>query len=175
MKPLATYTPAIDKGYSLATGIDDVPFMRKENGEIWPENVYKSYKGIVSLRDSIIFSVNTNAVRTLKDVGIDKSKKYLEKFGLIKEDGDDNFVTKDEDSKNNDENLAAMGLGAMTNGMTLLDMTAAYAALANAGEYIEPLLFQKLKITGEKLYLMKKIKRKIRLQVLKPLIKLHQP
>ncbi|MDU6064987.1 MAG: transglycosylase domain-containing protein, partial [Anaerococcus sp.] len=61
MKPLATYTPAIDKGYSLATGIDDVPFMRKENGEIWPENIYKSYKGIVSLRDSIVFSVNTNA------------------------------------------------------------------------------------------------------------------
>ena len=160
MKPLATYTPAIDKGYSLATGIDDVPFMRKENGEIWPENVYKSYKGIVSLRDSIIFSVNTNAVRTLKDVGIDKSKKYLEKFGLIKEDGDDNFVTKDEDSKNNDENLAAMGLGAMTNGMTLLDMTAAYAALANAGEYIEPLTFSKIEDNKGKVIFDEKDKKK---------------
>lgn len=160
MKPLATYTPAIDKGYSLATGIDDVPFMRKENGEIWPENVYKSYKGIVSLRDSIVFSVNTNAVRTLKDVGIDNSKKYLKKFGLIKDDGNDNFVTKEENPKNNDENLAAMGIGAMTNGMTLVDMTAAYAALANGGEYIEPLSFSKIEDNKGKVIFDKKDKKK---------------
>ncbi|WP_276876831.1 transglycosylase domain-containing protein [Anaerococcus hydrogenalis] len=160
MKPLATYTPAIDKGYSLATGIDDVPFMRKENGEIWPENVYKSYKGIVSLRDSIVYSVNTNAVRTLKDVGIANSKKYLEKFGLIKENGDDNFVTKDENPKNNDENLASMGLGAMTNGMTLVDMTAAYAALANKGEYIEPLAFSKIEDNQGKVIFSEKDKKR---------------
>lgn len=160
MKPLATYTPAIDKGYSLATGIDDVPFMRKENGEIWPENVYKSYKGIVSLRDSIVFSVNTNAVRTLKDVGIDNSKKYLKKFGLIKDDGNDNFVTKEENPKNNDENLAAMGIGAMTNGMTLVDMTAAYAALANGGEYIEPLSFSKIEDNKGKVIFDEKDKKK---------------
>lgn len=160
MKPLATYTPAIDKGYSLATGIDDVPFMRKENGEIWPENVYKSYKGMVSLRDSIVFSINTNAVRTLKDVGIDNSKKYLKNFGLIKENGDDNFVTKEENPKNNDENLAAMGIGAMTNGMTLVDMTAAYAALANGGEYIEPLSFSKIEDNKGKVIFDEKDKKK---------------
>lgn len=144
IKPIATYTPALDNGYNLATGIDDVPFMRNENGEIWPENVYKSYKGIVSLRDSIIHSVNTNAVRTLKDIGIDSSKRYLENFGIIKENGNDNFVEKDENSEHNDENLAAMGLGAMTNGLSVLDMTAAYATLANEGEYIEPLTFSKI-------------------------------
>lgn len=160
MKPLATYTPAIDKGYSLATGIDDVPFMRKENGEIWPENVYRSYKGIVSLRDSIVYSVNTNAVRTLKDVGIDNSKKYLKKFGLIKDDGNDYFVTKEENPKNNDENLAAMGLGAMSNGMTLVDMTAAYAALANGGEYIEPLSFSKIEDNKGKVIFDEKDKKK---------------
>lgn len=160
MKPLATYTPAIDKGYSLATGIDDVPFMRNENGEIWPENVYRSYKGIVSLRDSIVYSVNTNAVRTLKDVGIDNSKKYLKKFGLIKDDGNDYFVTKEENPKNNDENLAAMGLGAMTNGMTLVDMTAAYAALANGGEYIEPLSFSKIEDNKGKVIFDEKDKKK---------------
>lgn len=160
MKPIATYTPALDNGYNLATGIDDVPFMRNEEGEIWPVNVYRSYKGIVSLRDSIVFSVNTNAVRTLKDVGIEKSKKYLENFGLIKESGYDNFVTKEEDSKNNDENLAAMGLGAMTRGMTLLDMTGAYAALANGGEYIEPLAFSKIEDNQDKVIFDSKDKKK---------------
>lgn len=144
IKPLATYTAALDNGYNLATGIDDVPFMRNENGEIWPENVYKSYKGIVSLRDSLVYSINTNAVRTLNDIGIEKSEEYLKNFGLIKDNGDDNFVTKNEDIEHNDENLAAMGLGAMTKGQSVLDMTAAYAALANKGEYIEPLTFSKI-------------------------------
>ena len=151
IKPIATYTAALDNGYSLATGIDDVPFMRNEDGEIWPENVYQYYKGIVSLRDSIKDSINTNAVRTLKDIGIDKSMEYLRNFGLINEDGNDNFVTKSENSATNDENLAALGLGAMTNGMTVLDMTAAYASLANSGEYIEPLTFSKIQDAKDKI------------------------
>lgn len=151
IKPIATYTPALDNGYNLATGIDDVPFMRNEEGEIWPENVYKSYKGIVSLRKSIEFSVNTNAVRTLDDIGIDTSKKYLKNFGIIKENpNDDNFISKDENSKVNDENLAALGLGAMTKGLTTLDMVGAYQALANDGEYIEPLTFSKIEDTNGK-------------------------
>ena len=150
IKPLATYTPALDNGYNLASPIDDVPFMRNENGEIWPENVYKYYKGIVSLRDSLVYSINTNAVRTLDDIGIKKSKEYLKNFGLIKENNKDNFVTKEEDSAHNDENLAALGLGAMTKGLSVVDMTAAYAALANDGEYIEPLAFSKIQDNKDK-------------------------
>lgn len=151
IKPIATYTPALDNGYNLATGIDDVPFMRNEKGEIWPENVYKSFKGIVSLRESIEFSINTNAVRTLDDIGIDTSKKYLKNFGIIKDDpDDDNFVSKEENSKTNDENLAALGLGAMTKGLTTLDMVGAYQALANGGEYIEPLTFSKIEDSNGK-------------------------
>ena len=69
-----------------------------------------------------------------KRQGIDTSLQYLKNFGIIKEDGKDNFVTSDENRETNDENLAAMGLGAMTNGLTALDMTGAYAALANGGK-----------------------------------------
>lgn len=160
IKPIATYTAALDNGYNLATGIDDVPFMRNENGDIWPENVYLSYKGIVSLRDSLVYSINTNAVRTLEDIGIDKSKEYLKNFGIIKENGDDNFVTKEEDKNQNDENLAAMGLGAMTKGQSVLDMTAAYAALANNGEYEEPLTFSKIEDRQGKVIFEEKDKKK---------------
>ncbi|MCI5839662.1 MAG: transglycosylase domain-containing protein [Peptoniphilaceae bacterium] len=155
IKPLATYTPALDNGYSLASGIDDVPFMRNKKGEIWPNNVYGYYMGIVSLRDSIKYSINTNAVRTLDDIGIKKSKKYLEKFGIINKDYPerDNFVEKDEGDKNNDENLAAMGLGAMTDGLSVLDMTGAYGALANGGTYNEPLSFSKIEdSTGKTIF-----------------------
>ena len=145
IKPLATYTPALDNGFNLASGIDDVPFMKDENDKPWPVNVYGYYMGLTSLRDSLKMSINTAAVSTLNKVGIETSKKYLKNFGLIKENGDDDyFVSKDENSETNDENLAALGVGAMSHGFTNLDMTAAYASLANGGEYIEPLTFSKI-------------------------------
>lgn len=144
MKPIATYTPALDNGFNLATGIDDVPFMIDEDGKPWPNNVYGYYMGVKPLREALKLSINTTAVATLDKVGIDTSLQYLKNFGIIKENGKDNFVTSDENRETNDENLAAMGLGAMTNGLTALDMTGAYAALANGGKYLEPLTFSKI-------------------------------
>ena len=144
MKPLATYTPALDNGFNLATGVDDVPFMLDEDNKPWPNNVYGYYMGVKPIREALKLSINTIAVSTLDQVGIDTSLKYLKNFGIIKENGKDNFVTSDENKETNDENLAALGLGAMTNGLTALDMTGAYAALANGGKYLEPLTFSKI-------------------------------
>lgn len=144
IKPIATYTPALDNGFNLATGLDDVPFMIDEDNKPWPNNVYGYYMGVKPLREALKLSINTTAVSTLDKVGIDTSLEYLKNFGIIKEDGKDNFITSDENRETNDENLAAMGLGAMTNGLTALDMTGAYAALANGGKYLEPLTFSKI-------------------------------
>lgn len=144
IKPIATYTPALDNGFNLATGLDDVPFMLDEDNKPWPNNVYGYYMGVKPLREALKLSINTTAVSTLDKVGIDTSLEYLKNFGIIKEDGKDNFITSDENRETNDENLAAMGLGAMTNGLTALDMTGAYAALANSGKYLEPLTFSKI-------------------------------
>lgn len=144
IKPLATYTPALDNGFNLATGMDDVPFMLDEDNKPWPNNVYGYFMGIKPIREALKLSINTIAVATLDQVGIDTSIKYLKNFGIIKENCKDNFVTSDENKETNDENLAALGLGAMTNGLTALDMTGAYAALANGGKYLEPLTFSKI-------------------------------
>lgn len=144
MKPLATYTPALDNGFNLATGVDDVPFMLDEDDKPWPNNVYGYYMGVKPIREALKLSINTIAVSTLDQIGIDTSLNYLKNFGIIKENGKDNFVTSDENKDTNDENLAALGLGAMTNGLTALDMTGAYAALANGGKYLEPLTFSKI-------------------------------
>ena len=144
IKPIATYTPALDNGFNLATGVDDVPFMMDADGKAWPSNVYGYYMGVKPVREALKLSINTIAVRTLDKVGIDTSISYLKNFGIIKENVKDNFVTSDENKETNDENLAALGLGAMTNGLTALDMTGAYAALANDGRYLEPLTFSKI-------------------------------
>ena len=153
IKPIATYTAAFDNGFNLATGMDDVPLMKNEEDQPWPKNVYEYYMGLVPIRKAIELSINTIAVRTLKEVGIEKSLEYLKNFGIIREDGEDNFVSKEENPRTNDENLAALGLGSMTNGLTTLDMTAAYAALANQGKYNEPLTFSKIEdSTGKVLF-----------------------
>lgn len=145
IKPIATYTAALDNGFNLASGLDDVPFELNEDNQPWPVNVYDYFMGVVPLRDALKMSTNTIAVSTLDKVGIDTSMEYLKRFGIIKEDGDkDFFVTEAENSETNDENLAALGVGAMSNGLTVLDMTAAYGALANDGKYIEPLTFSKI-------------------------------
>ena len=144
IKPIATYTPALDNGFNLATGVDDVPFMMDEDHKPWPNNVYGYYMGVKPIREALKLSINTIAVSTLDQVGIDTSLEYFKNFGIIKENGKDNFVTSDENKDTNDENLAALGLGAMTNGLTALDMTGAYAALANGGKYLEPLTFSKI-------------------------------
>ena len=153
IKPIATYTAALDNGFNLATGVDDVPLLMNEDDEPWPKNVYNYYEGVVPIRKAIERSINTIAVRTLNEVGIEISIDYLKNFGIIKENGNDNFVSASENNQTNDENLAALGVGAMTHGLTNLEMTAAYAALANKGEYNEPLTFSKIEdSTGKVLF-----------------------
>jgi len=153
IKPIATYTAALDNGFNLATGVDDVPLLMNEDDEPWPKNVYNYYEGVVPIRKAIERSINTIAVRTLNEVGIETSIDYLKNFGIIKENGNDNFVSASENNQTNDENLAALGVGAMTHGLTNLEMTAAYAAIANKGEYNEPLTFSKIEdSTGKVLF-----------------------
>ncbi|MDO5717995.1 MAG: transglycosylase domain-containing protein, partial [Tissierellia bacterium] len=145
MKPLAVYAPALDNGYTLASPIDDLPHYNDQK-ELWPVNWYGNYRGIMTLRKSIEVSANVNAVKTLEKIGLEKSKNYLAKFGLINNlhPEMDNFISKQEDPYTNDENTAAMALGGMTYGVTNVDLTAAYAAIANKGTYIEPLSFSKV-------------------------------
>lgn len=145
MKPLGVYTPALDNGYTAATGVDDVPHYN-DKGELWPQNWYLGYKGIVPIRYAVEQSVNVVAVKVLEDIGLETSKSYLEKFGLINKNNpkDDNFVSALENPSENDENVAAMALGALTSGFTPAEMAGAYSAIANDGKYIEPISFTKV-------------------------------
>ncbi|MDY6064989.1 MAG: PBP1A family penicillin-binding protein [Finegoldia sp.] len=145
MKPLGVYTPALDNGYTAATGVDDIPHYN-EKGELWPQNWYLGYKGIVPIRYAVEQSINVVAVKVLEDIGLETSKTYLEKFGLINKNNpkDDNFVSSLENPNENDENVAAMALGALTSGFTPTEMAGAYSAIANDGKYIEPISFTKV-------------------------------
>lgn len=144
IKPISVYLPALDNGYNLATGIDDIPFY--SNGKLWPKNWYSGYRGIQTLRQSVEQSVNVNAVKTLDSIGIQTSLSYLEKLGIINPTNPekDSFVTALENPSTNDENLAALALGGMTRGLTPLEVTAAFGAIANDGVFRDPIAFTKV-------------------------------
>lgn len=133
IKPLVVYTPALENGYTLASGLDDTPYDLLE-GTPWPVNVYGSYLGMLNLKTAIMNSTNTTAVKVLNDIGINKGVEYLERFGIInsKDPENDNFVTRKEDSRNNDENVS-LALGGMSYGLTVYDMVQAYTAFPNNG------------------------------------------
>ncbi|NLJ78915.1 MAG: PBP1A family penicillin-binding protein [Tissierellia bacterium] len=143
IKPLAVYLPALDNGYTAATVIDDIPF---QQGSWAPRNWYSGYKGLHTLRQSVEQSVNVNSAKTLNDIGIPVSMEYLSRMGIIDKNNPekDNFITSAEDGKNNDENPAALSLGGMTNGLSPLEMTAAFGSIANLGTYTEPIAFTKI-------------------------------
>lgn len=144
IKPISVYLPALDNGYTAASPIDDIPYYVK--GDLWPKNVYTGYRGIYSLRRSVEESVNVNSVKTLDDIGVSTSMAYLEKLGIIDKDNpeNDSFVSRFENKVNHDEDLAPLALGGMTRGLTPLEVTAAFGAIANDGIYIEPIAFTKI-------------------------------
>ena len=145
IKPVAVYLPALDNGYTAASSIDDIPFYNGK-GALWPKNWYTGYRGLHTLRRSVEQSVNVNSVRTLQNIGTNTSMAYLEKMGIINSQNPDrdNFVTKNENPSTNDENLSALGLGGMTKGLSPLELTAAYGAIANNGVFVEPIAFTKI-------------------------------
>ena len=152
IKPLAVYGAALQKSFDYAAknqkfqytdyGFDNqgtnywgdyitassvvVDEPLKINGEEWPQNFSKTYSGRNSLRTALQQSINTCAVKILWQVGLDYSIEMLQKYGLT-------TLETDTSVSANDINPAALGLGAMTYGVTPLEMSLAYAAFPNGG------------------------------------------
>lgn len=106
-----------------------------QNGRAWPKNWYSGYRGQMTLRKSVQQSVNVNAVKTYQQIGPDYSSSMLKKVGIS---------SIDEEGDVNDLNPAALALGGMTNGISPLELTAAYATFPNGGVYKEPISYSKV-------------------------------
>ena len=90
----------------------------------------------MSLRKALAYSSNTIAAKTAEMLGstyeecVDIMIDYLRNFGI---------TTLQSDSK--DRSFASLTLGGMSQGVSPLEMAAAYGTLANGGTYIEPTIF----------------------------------
>ena len=128
-KVLTTFVPALDvKDNSLSTIIKDEPYRYKSNGE-YVKNHWGGYRGDLTIRYCIEQSANVCTVKKYAEVTPAVGLDYLvNKF---------HFSTID---KVNDSGESAC-LGGITNGVYNIEMTAAYAAIANGGVYTEPILY----------------------------------
>lgn len=139
-KVLAAFVPALDAaGKTLATTYEDAPFTY-DNGRPVANWWGDSYRGFNSIRDAIRDSMNVIAVKTITDIGPQLGFDYLMNMG---------FTTLVESETYADGTVysdiqQSLALGGITNGVTNLEITAAYASIANTGVYVEPIFYTKV-------------------------------
>ena len=118
LKPLAVYLPCLSHNIlSPATQILDEEINYSGYS---PQNANKKYHGYVSVRDAVALSLNVPAVKALDYLSIKKSKDFLSSIGI--------------NINNSDLNLT-LALGAVKNGVSMIDLLSAYSIIANMGEY----------------------------------------
>ncbi|GAX90598.1 transglycosylase domain-containing protein [Effusibacillus lacus] len=137
IKPLMSYGPAIDldsRKFGPNTMINDKkgstygdpPYAFTPND--WDgHTLYPREK--VTMLEALRQSWNIPAVDVLNQIGVSTGKKFAEKAGLTFDKGDNNL---------------ALALGAMTTGVSPLQMADAYQAFSNKGVRIEAHAIQKI-------------------------------
>ncbi len=141
IKPLAIYAPAFELGtVSPATVIKDLPYSYT-NGA-WPRNDNRKYSYARTVFRGVTASVNAIANNVLVSIGVDYSYDFAkDKFGIS------TLVDSYVDStgtEHSDRDLAPLAMGAQTHGVTVRDMTNAFATFANNGIYREARTFTKV-------------------------------
>lgn len=140
IKPISVYGPAFEKSLQddscdiyWSTLTPDKP-LKKVEDKWWPTNEGGSFSSKeVTVQHGLSKSLNTISARTLDKIGVDYSFEYItEKFHISTLDSI------------NDCDYAPLATGSLTHGVTVLEMTAAYAAFGNGGEYYKPYCYYKI-------------------------------
>ena len=123
------YLTALEMGYSPNDLILDAPFVLDQGVGLpkWkPVNYSKKFYGLMTLRQGIEQSKNLMTVRLAQDIGMDKVAEMTKRVGI------------------NDHlpQYLSSSLGAAA--ARVLDMTAAYAIIADGGKKITPYLIERI-------------------------------
>ncbi|HXI02350.1 MAG TPA: transglycosylase domain-containing protein, partial [Candidatus Saccharimonadales bacterium] len=127
-KPII-YSAALEEGWRTTDLLMDEPTVFKDphSGVPYqPENYYRDYQGLVTVRRALEDSLNIPTVRLLNMVGYRRAVEQARKLGIT--------------SPLNP--YPALGLGASE--VTLLEMVSAYSTFPNLGTRVEPRLYSKI-------------------------------
>ena len=140
-KPVSVYAPAFESGsVSPATAIKDMPI--SYNGGNFPKNDNRKYNLWRNVYSGIVSSVNTISIGTLQKVGFEYAFTFAQDgLGLdhlVREYNLSNGTTK------SDLAYSPLGMGALTVGATVREMSNAYATFANQGVWREARTYTKV-------------------------------
>lgn len=122
MKPLADFGPAFEYlNYSTGTLIVDEPYQYSDGSELF--NYDFDYQGNMTLREALAGSRNIPALKLLQEVGLDNAYAFLQKLEIN--------IT----NNNNRDLVEANAIGGE---ITPIQLSAAYAAISNYGQYHTP-------------------------------------
>jgi penicillin-binding protein 1A len=117
------YVAAVESGLTAATRVDDAPvsYAVGPNGQAWkPENYDRKFRGSTTLQQALEESVNVVTVKVQEKIGLNRTIQVARRFGI---------------NSPLDLNLS-LALG--TSDLTLIELTSAYGALANQGQWLPP-------------------------------------
>ena len=118
------YSAALDKGFTLATVVNDAPIVVENpyDNSLWrPQNSSHRFYGLTRLRTAITKSRNLVTIRLLALSGLPYTINYLRKFGFV-----------------SSQLPAGLSLALGTALVTPLQMAQAYAVFANGGMRVVP-------------------------------------
>ena len=131
IKPLTVYGPAFEKGLiTPATVVEDMPMKLLSDGTPFPRNDNRVYQYKRTVLRGIVSSVNAVAVNTLQRLGLQNSYDFArEQLGIT------TLIDHLQTSSGvySDLDYAPLGMGALTQGMTVREVANAYATFSNDG------------------------------------------
>lgn len=135
IKPI-TYAAAMEKGWTMADVLWDVPIKLDlgDGEEMVPVNYDRQYHGPLLLRDALANSYNIPPIQLLREIGVTNFVATARKMGI--------------DSLREPPYFYGLALTLGGGEVPLLEMTHAYATLANLGK--RPQLTSVLKITDSR-------------------------
>lgn len=136
------YAAALNKGYTLATLINDAPIVVEDPSQptLWrPHNDNRTFGGPTRLKMGLIRSRNLISIRILDDLGVDYAIDFAARFGFRKESL---------------PRALSLALGSLT--VSPIELTAAYAVFANGGFKVEPYIIDHITDNDGKTLLQQK-------------------
>lgn len=125
-KPIFDYGPYIEyNNGSTGSLFFDEPYTYTTGGSV--KNYDNRYKGMITMRDALIDSRNVPALQAFQEVETDKIAEFAHSLGI-----------------NYGENLYESASIGGFDGVSPLQMSAAYAAFGRGGYFIEPYSFTKI-------------------------------
>ncbi|MDR0396193.1 MAG: transglycosylase domain-containing protein [Oscillospiraceae bacterium] len=158
IKPLTVYAPALELGASPASVVFNMPipipgWKNSEGEDSFPQNYGGGgYTGAETLRRAMRTSHNTSAAQALTNyVGVENAYTFLKLLGV-----DDRNINKD-----------GYGLALGSSGVTPIQMSVAFGAIANNGVYLQPASFSRVIDAGGNVILDTRVSQEKR-QVFQP-------